>query len=265
MLDRKFEKAKSWTEEENDILREFYPKGGSQAAASHLPVSRTLDAIKRQAQRLGVKASGYLKYADQADSEFVDAAIRRAVLSGKRGALKKLEQTTNRSRGWLTWRAMRLGLLPERKRTVWTAEEDALLESLSGRTAETIARIFKAKGFARSPRAIYVRLYKKGLDNSDPDTHTASDLARLFGISRNVIDRWLTKGWLKAERGRLSPRPGNPVFWRIRRENVKRFVRDYPGEIDLRKVDSYWFIELLAGPPRRAQADSEKRLAQEDG
>lgn len=254
MPEQKRNQFEPWSAADMAAVREHYPTGGKQAVLKHLETPRSPEGIRRCAQRLGLKAPDGRKYQNRPDAEFVDAAIRRAVQSGKKGALKELEKTVNRSYGWIKWRACKIGLRVERDRTPWTPEEEAIVETMAGKSMETIARTLKSRGFNRSEAAVYRKFYLLGLNANDPDTHTAADLARLLGVHGVTVTRWIQKGMIKAERGRVTPRDNDPVFWRIRRDDVKRFVRDYPCQVNLAKCDRFWIIELLAGPPRRAQA-----------
>jgi hypothetical protein len=34
-------------------------------------------------------------------------------------------------------------------------------------------------------------------------------------------------------------------MWFIREKNIREFIVNNPGMIDLRKVDKFWFIDLL--------------------
>lgn len=54
-----------------------------------------------------------------------------------------------------------------------------------------------------------------------------------------------SKGWLKSL-GRGVDRPqGDYRFFTD--EALRRFVRKHPDQIDLRRVEKLWFIDLLAG------------------
>lgn len=106
-----------------------------------------------------------------------------------------------------------------------------------------------AAGFRRSETAIVVHRRRIGLSSKDPDHHTANDLAKCLGVDPSTVANWITRGWLPAtKRGtERTPQQGGDQWW-IHRSAVRRFIVDHAAVVDLRKVDRFWFIDLLAGP-----------------
>ena len=112
-------------------------------------------------------------------------------------------------------------------------------------------RHLKAKGYSRTETAVIVKLKRLHIPrgrNAALDHYTAQGLAKLFAVDSHVVGAWIKKGWLKAKRrgtDRVAAQGGDE--WWIHRRNVRAFVIDNVAAIDIRKVEKFWFVELLAG------------------
>ena len=149
-----------WTLEEMEALREAWPKGGMKEARKALP-HRAEDALRGKAFALGLRTRDHKAYESYGQSDFVDAAIKRAYTSGRPG-LADLSRRVNRPVGWLKWRA---GVLGVRRQlagggALWTADEDAILTACSdaGMSVTAMQSRLKKAGFARSVSAVSCRL-----------------------------------------------------------------------------------------------------------
>jgi hypothetical protein len=63
----------------------------------------------------------------------------------------------------------------------------------------------------------------------------------VFGVSGERVKRWLGRGLL----GKAHCGVGHEV--RFTEENIARFIRLYPGEYDLSRVDQAWYKALVFG------------------
>jgi hypothetical protein len=79
----------------------------------------------------------------------------------------------------------------------------------------------------------------------------------IMGVSRrwdpHAVTRWIKSGHLKAKfRGTARGPQQNGDSYLIQEKDIRRFVLDHPTDIDLRKVDQLWFLDLLTNGLVRA-------------
>jgi hypothetical protein len=244
-----------WTTREIAILRETYPSG-IQVAMAALP-GRTPSAIYGKAGQLKlhgpVDQSGRRGGRKQVHrpTPSIDQLIRE-VYQGTPvlGAVRDLARKIGKPSWWVKKRAVALGfVVPRFKQPEWTATEDAIIEAAAHLHPKAIRKRLVAAGLRRSETAIVVHRTRLGLSSKNPDHHTANDLAKCLGVDPSTVANWITRGWLQAtKRGtERTPQQGGDQWW-IHRSAVRRFIIDHAAVVDLRKVDRFWFIDLLAGP-----------------
>lgn len=237
-----------WTTSEERALRSLYGTGGPAAVKQAIP-GRTLRSIYQRARAMGLVAPGQPDFRQKwSSSPQIDEAIRRVYQGTPTdGAVDHLAMSCARPRWWITRRASRLGFVtPRFKELPWSAEELAIVDELSHRTDITIARALARRGFKRTATAVAVKLKRLGADREDPDHYTANGLAPLLGVDPTTISGWIEKGWLSAKRrgtDRVAAQGGD--MWWISRKAVRRFVVENAARVDIRKVDKFWFIDLL--------------------
>lgn len=129
-------KGREWTEEENEILKKWYPVEGIKVVDKLR--GRTKLAVKNQVRKLGLKAP------DISWAEEEDAILRRYYLIE---GIKVKDRLKDRTKRAIWRRARKLGLVIH---SLWTKEEDAILrryysieglnvvERLEGRTEVAI-------------------------------------------------------------------------------------------------------------------------------
>lgn len=245
-----------WTPEEEALLREHYPKGGGERAASYL-TGRTLRAVFARAHRLGLetrrspppgRGPGNRRWET---SEAIDAAIRRTWQEPPtRTAVRKLCAAIMRPHSWVTKRAVTLGLVvPRFAPRAWSKEEDAYLEAHAHVACHTLAARFRERGWDRTASAIEQRVKHRKLDIVDPERYNARQLAGLMGVNEHTVRHWIEHEGLASDREPM--RTGDPgarkVHW-IARRDLRRWIGTHAQLVDLRKVDRYWFIDLAFGP-----------------
>jgi hypothetical protein len=239
-------KRPRWSASEIAIMRQHYPTGGAPRCRALLPERRTC-AIHWRARTLGLSAPKNDGRAERIiTTQFIDDAIRRYYVgTPKRGGLSKLAHQLHRPPAWVAARARRLGITREKFPSLpWSEPEIALLRQHAAKIPGNIEKILLRKGFRRTTGAIARMITLLHCDRSDDDHYTASGLAGLLGVQAKVVCGWIAKGWLKAQtRGTTREHD----IYRIRHSNVRRFVIDNVGAVDLRRVDKYWFVDLIAG------------------
>lgn len=247
-----------WTNREIRLVREIYPTSGLPGCIPLLP-GRTAGSIYQRACQLKL-ASPMERDRQQGvprqkwtSNEHIDGAIRRGVSQAtSKGDMLRLAQSLNRPRYWVSQQAAKLGCVPPRfKEPPWTQAELDIIANAAHLDPKTLKKHLARAGFQRTATAVVVKLKRLGADRTDPHHCTANALATLMGVDRKTVCDWITKGWLAADRR------GNQQFveheherdhhW-IRYTAVRRFIVDHPAHVDIRKVDKFWFIDLLAGP-----------------
>lgn len=240
-----------WTGREEKILREQFTASGLAGCLPVLP-GRSAAAIYNHAGKLGL-VSPQARIAPHgprwSTSEHIDSFIRREYPANcEKGAVEALARRLGRPRWWVSKRAVKLGLVPpRRKEPTWSAREVELLSEHAHKSAAALRAILKRNGFSRTVTAVMVRLKREGFDRTDPHRLTARQLGEVMGVDGKTVTRWIDKGWLRAKhRGtdRVAAQGGDQ--WWIHRRDVARFVVDNVAMVDIRKVEKFWFVDLLA-------------------
>ncbi|TAM99324.1 MAG: hypothetical protein EPN45_16195 [Rhizobiaceae bacterium] len=238
-----------WTGREEKILRATYPGGGVSACLAALP-GRSASSIYQRAAVLGLRVSGrggnIRERQRWTSSEPIDALIRRTYQkTPSKGDISTCAATCGRPRWWVSKRAQTLGLVtPRFKEPPWTDAEIELVTENAHRSPVTLQRMLQRRGFSRTATAITVKLKRLHADRTDPHHLNANQLATVMGVDRKTVGQWISKGWLIARRRQASSLDD---FWWIHRKDIARFITDNVAVIDIRKVDKFWFVDLLAG------------------
>lgn len=237
-----------WTTSEHRRLLALYPTGGPAAVKSALP-GRSLRAIYQRARTAGLVAPGQPSVRQSwTTSPQIDEAIRRAYQSTPSdGAIDRLAMSCCRPRWWVSRQAARLGLVaPRFKEPEWSAAELELVEDMAHRPSDAIARALRRRGYRRTATAVTVKLRRLGTDRADPNHYSATALAGMMGIDAATVAGWIERGWLAADRRgtERTAAQGGDMWW-VSRKAVRRFVVENTARVDLRKVDKFWFVDLL--------------------
>lgn len=158
--------------------------------------------------------------------------------------------------GWVTQRrATELGIT-RIKEPRWTDVEVELLAIHAWKNPDLIRRIFLKRGYTRSSNSIWLKIKRRlGGRRMNRPFYTANELSELLGVDRHAVGRWIAEGRLSSKRGgtnRVEKQGGDMYF--IRPRDVRAFVAANPKDIDLRKVDQHWFIDLLTNSKAEAAA-----------
>jgi hypothetical protein len=118
----------------------------------------------------------------------------------------------------------------------WSAEEDSYLrERLGAASLDSIARRLK-----RSLRSVEARARRFKLSVRISEGYNMRDLAQVFGVHRAAVKRWMERGLF----GKFHEH-GQEI--RVTEVNVVRFIRRYPQEYSLGRVDQTWFKAMVFG------------------
>lgn len=240
-----------WTVPEVNLVRESYGlQGGIDMLCKYLP-HRTRGVIMQRGAKLGIRAYRQPRQRNRwPHDEHIDQAIRFVYQNNpQKAAIRALAEKLSRPRWWVSKRAAALGLaVPRYKEQPWSEREMAILESYHHRSLPVIARTLKKAGFRRTETAIAVKRKRLHLSAKNPDVYTATELGGLMGVDRGTVAHWVEKFGLTATRkktARTEKQGGDP--YEIKRSILRRWVGDNAARVDLRKVDRFWFIDLLMG------------------
>lgn len=244
---------KPWTLAEERVLRQHYVDGGVEECLERLP-HRSIASIYGRARHLGLKTQ--VKFTERKqwpNSEHIDNAIREVYQSTPtKGGVLALAGRLMRPRWWVSKRARDLGLtVPRFKEPEWCAAEEELLAINAHKSLCRIAHIFRRNGYTRTAVAIGIRRKRLQLGprlNPDPDRSPANHVAKLMGVDPKTVTRWIEMEGLPAKRAgtKRTPQQGGDM-WHINMKDLRAWVADHAVQVDLRKVDRFWFIDLMMG------------------
>lgn len=194
---------------------------------------------------LGSKTRCRRKYAFTAQ---IDQRIREIYLyhpsAKSRPGIRKLADQVGIPHWALKKRARELGLA-RTKESPWSEAELAILARYAWMSDEHIRLKLKASGYDRTVTGIHLKLRRMRF-KSDPSFYSGKGLADALGIDSHVVTRWIKAGHLRAQlRGTKRTEQQRGDIYLIREKDVRRFIVEHPTEIDLRKVDQLWFLDLI--------------------
>ncbi len=134
---------------------------------------------------------------------------------------------------------------PKVKEPPWTERELHIMQLNALFSCEVIQRKLKAVGFKRSIAAIDVKRARMRF-REQHDPCSAQAVAKCFGVDVHTILRWIEKGWLRAHKKgtRRHGRRGGDE-WIIKDREIRAFIIENIGVIDLRKIDKWWLVGIL--------------------
>ena len=148
-------------------------------------------------------------------------------------------------------RARELGLA-RTKELPWSEAELGILARYAWMSDERIRLKLKAAGYSRTVTGIHLKL-KRMRFKHDGSFYSACSLAQALGIDPHAVTRWIKSGHLKAKfRGTARTAQQNGDSYLIQEKDVRRFILEHPTDIDLRKVDQLWFLDLITNGLVRA-------------
>src|SRR5271165_1148116 len=195
--------------------------------------------------RRGSKAKRRRKYVF---TDQIDQLIREIYLNHRdaksRPGIPLLAKKVGMPHWALKKRARELGLA-RTKELSWSERELEILARYAWMSDERIRLKLKAAGYARTVTGIHLKL-KRMRFKHDGSFYSASGLAQALGIDSHAVARWIKSGHLKAKRrGTARTEQQNGDIYLIHEKDVRRFILEHPTEIDLRKVDQLWFLDVL--------------------
>lgn len=248
-----------WTVKEEAVLREHYSRPGGVAVCVSLLPGRSVGAIMQHGGHvLQLRAhKSPLERKRWTTTEHIDQAIRFVYQNNpQRSAINDLARRIARPRWWVSKRSAALALaVPRYRDKPWSDRETEILEQWSFRSLKAIHRALKAEGFARTETAIAVKRKRLHLDVRDPNQYSARQVARLMGVDGGTVCHWIKNFGLPARRrgtNRTAQQGGDEYV--ITRKALRWWIAENAARVDLRKVDRFWFIDLLIANREQAKA-----------
>ena len=177
----------------------------------------------------------------------IDCVVRDAYTRQRRGDRSALKQAAGRL-GWPRWAVVRRGAelgLARTKEKPWSPQEEEVLFACGHLPWSGVQRRLTQAGYQRSCAAIAVKMTRLRV-KSNLGGYSAHSLAKAFGVDVHKVLYWIKHGLLAAER-RGTERTqfqGGDTWW-ICDKAVKQFILRAPEEVDLCRVEKFWFLDLL--------------------
>lgn len=152
----------------------------------------------------------------------------------------------------------------------WTAKELEILEKSAHLSPDRIQIHLRRLGFRRTRTAIVLKRQRMRY-TKNKQGQSAWQVSQCFGVDVHTILSWIQKGRLRAiRRGTARTERQGGDIWFIKDRWIRDFILTNLCEIDLRKVDKYWFVDLVAGKNQglgplaiEAQAESQENSESE--
>lgn len=141
-------------------------------------------------------------------------------------------------------RALKIGAVrSSHQKRPWIDKEIMILEKNARYAPQTIRKRLEKAGYQRSISSIVLKRKRMRL-LSNLDGMSAGLCAEFLGVDLHWVLNYIRQGLLKAEVIRRD-REGKANY-HIREKDLRKFIINNPDLIDLRKVEKYYFIELVA-------------------
>lgn len=133
----------------------------------------------------------------------------------------------------------------QKKNPIWSKAELEILESNAHLSMNVIRRKLKSKGYHRTVVGIACKRKEMRLAKNLKG-QSASKIGFCLGVDKRFVIRAIKAGQLKARRRgtERTPQQGGDE-WFIREKHVREYIIENIHEIDIRKVDKYWFVDIL--------------------
>ena len=190
-------------------------------------------------KRAGIHAGGMpQKYV-------LDERGRRLILGMYDGTSERISDL-ERMLGVPRWVVRKWGRelgLARTKEPFWTQEEEEYVEHNLHR--KSLADI--AKHLGRTKTAVKLKAKRLGV-NKTQEGYTMRGLCMGLGCDHKKVEYWMRIGWLKGKRRgseRVAGQGGD--MWLFTDRDIRKFVISHPNEVDQRRCDFLWLVDLLAG------------------
>lgn len=242
-----------WQESEIELITEnFNPYKSSKSCVelSKELSARSPSAIRKKAYDLGLCKKQVL-WTESETQLLVEN------FDGSALATRNLSKMLGRSPSAIHSKAYTLGLCRQERsvtRRPWTKDELDLLEELAGvipvRQIYSRVKVLCVKNgwSVRSREAICLRISQlqlsRAVDGISSDYHTSTAIATACKCSRHLVLSWFKdKVYSEILKPQRLGEDGSPYL--VRRTNLAKFFKHYPGELNRVRPDMVWLVDLL--------------------
>ena len=246
----------SWTHwEESEIeaiTQNFNPFRSSKSCLelSQKLTTRSPQAIRKKAYDLGLGKKQDL-WSESETQVLIES------FDGSAATTRKLSKTIGRTRSAIHAKAYTLGLCRQERavtRRPWSKEELDLLEDLAG-VIPIRQIVFRLKALAtkngwsvRSREAICIKISQlqlsRAIDGVSGDYCTSTAISTACKCSRQLVISWFNdKTYADILKPQRLGEEGSPYL--VRRSNLAKFFKQYPGELNRVRPDMVWLVDLL--------------------
>lgn len=166
----------------------------------------------------------------------------RAKYDGRTETIDELAMRLNVPRWTVKKWGRELGLARQREPR-WTQEdEDYLRRNLHRSSLGDIARKLK-----RTKTAVKLKAKRLSVNKTLQEGYTMRGLCLGLGCDHKQVERWLANGWLKGRHRHTERTQVQGDVWYFSDEAIRKFILHHPREIDQRRFDWLWVLDILAG------------------
>ncbi|MDH4027640.1 MAG: hypothetical protein OEU95_02260 [Nitrospirota bacterium] len=167
-----------------------------------------------------------------------------SINTDSRPRVLNLAKRFNMPRWAVYQRALKIGAVQScHQKRPWEDEEITILEKNAQYEPLTIKKRLAKAGYERSIASIVLKRKRMRM-LLNLEGISASLCAGFLGVDLHWVLNYIRQGLLKAEMIRQD-REGKANYF-IREKDLRRFIVNNPDLVDLRKVEKYYFIELVA-------------------
>ena len=175
--------------------------------------------------------------------------IKRIYANGVgKGQVNKMASKIGVPRTKITSFAKEMGWLPKSNSKdysyLWGEDELEIVEKNSHCAPITVHRRLKSAGFYRTISAIEIKRTQLRVCQNRKYM-TANDLADCMGVDvHNILSAIKNKKLIAGTRPGYT---GTRVAYMIKDPDIKRYIKNWLPEINIKYCDKYWLVDLLAG------------------
>lgn len=175
---------------------------------------------------------------------FLDEPGRRLIRAKYDGRTETIDELVERlkvpRRVVMRW-ARDLGLT-RRKEPPWTPEDEDYVQRYLHKTSITAI----ARHLGRTQAAVKSKAQRLGASKS-AEGYTMNGLCLGLGCDEKTVKKWIARGWLRGQRRKTERTEGQGDIWYFSDAAIRELVRRHPEEIDPRRADWLWLVDVLLG------------------